>query len=529
MKETSPNAPRNPRDLDPRELARLVDRLRKRKGRPKKAQGIPRRAEAEGPWPLAPAQERLWFLDRLEPGTATYHLAAAFDLVGQLDRSCLERAFRSLGQRHEILRTRFPSEEESGEPQQVLAEGMNFALPVIDLCALPTGRREPERSHLEQSLARRPFDLSRGSLLRAHLVRDDHERHALVLILHHIVADGWAVDLLLRELAELYGAFLEQRSPRLEPLPIQYADYAVWQRKRLEEGELGKELAYWREQLVDSPPSLDLPFDRPRRASRSSRGERRKVALSAESAHALRTLAEGRGVTPFILLLAAWNALLGGTCGQSEVVVASPVANRNRSEVEGVIGLFANTLILRTDLRGDPSFVELLDRSAGGGGLAATAHQGLPFERLVQEVDPERSLAHAPLAQVMLTLDTASTALDLPGVESTMRDLDTGTAKFDLLLALQWTSGGLTGTLEYSTDLFDSTTAERLVRHFRGSAHGGGAGSGDAHLGPAQALRGRASLAAPGVELDGFGSGGSRCRWEISSLSRPPELPKPRP
>ncbi|HSS49050.1 MAG TPA: amino acid adenylation domain-containing protein, partial [Thermoanaerobaculia bacterium] len=377
---------------------------------------------------LSFAQQRLWFLDQLEPGSAVYNIPAQVELTGQLDRAALESALREVVRRHESLRTTF--EESGGEPAQVIGESAGFTLPVVDLQGLP--ERGSEVSRLAGSEARRPFDLARGPLLRAVLLRLEAERHVVLLTMHHIVSDGWSMGVLMRELGALYTAFVEGRPSPLPELAMQYADFAFWQRRHLSCELLESELAWWRGQLTGMPAALDLPADHPRPAVRSVRGAVRGFRIDGESLARLTALSRRHGTTLFMTLLAGFLELLRRYTGEDDLVVGTPIAGRTRVETEPLIGFFVNTLVLRTDLSGNLALSDLL------GGvrettLSAYAHQEVPFERLVEELAPEQDLSRQPLVQVVFALQNApSERLELPGLKLTALPVATGTAKFEL-------------------------------------------------------------------------------------------------
>jgi amino acid adenylation domain-containing protein/non-ribosomal peptide synthase protein (TIGR01720 family) len=434
------------------------------------APAIPRRpgagatdADAAGE-PLSFAQERLWFLAQLAPDSPAYNLAAAVRLEGAFDLAALRRALRETVRRHESLRTVFTSRD--GQPVQVIAPPPAGApdprLPVVELVRLGDPAAEVRR--LAAAAARRPFDLGSGPLLRGLLLREERERSVVVLTLHHIVADAWSMSILVRELAALYG-HAGGGSP-LRELPIQYADYARWQRGWLTGAVLDEQLAYWRGQLAGLPPELALPADRPRPAAPSGRGGRVPWAAGARLAASVRAAAQAAGATVFMALLAAFQGLLSRLCGQLDVVVGSPVAGRTRVETEGLIGFFVNTLVLRLDLSGDPDFATLLAR-ARATTLGAFAHQDLPFERLVAELQPDRAAAHNPLFQVAFVFQNApGTSLRLPGLALSALPVPTGGAVFDLTFEVSEDQGGFAGHLEYSSDRFDAASAARLAHHF---------------------------------------------------------------
>ncbi|HJX28291.1 MAG TPA: amino acid adenylation domain-containing protein, partial [Thermoanaerobaculia bacterium] len=416
--------------------------------------------------PLSFAQQRLWFLEQLEPGNTAYHMPQAVRLTGRVSAKLLERIFAAIVARHEALRTTFVSRGE--QPAQVIASAGERppVLRVIDLSGLPEAERE-ERAHaLARQEAARPFDLRTGPLMRQTLVRLAAEDHLLLLNLHHIVSDGWSMGVLIGEIAELYRAFSSGDEPRLPALPVQYADYAVWQRGWLQGEVLAAELAWWREQLAGLPPLLELPTDRPRPPVQSFRGGQLGLRLPADLSDRLRALAHREGATLFMALLAGFQALLARCSGQDQIAVGSPIAGRNHSEIESLIGFFVNTLVLRGDLSGTPGFRELVGR-ARERALGAYAHQEVPFEKLVEERAPERSLAHAPLFQVMLVLqNTGEQGIALEGLR--LRPVDTGSAgaKFDLTLSFQEHGGEILGGLTYASDLFDAATLRRFLDRF---------------------------------------------------------------
>ncbi len=413
--------------------------------------------------PLSFAQERLWFLDQLEPGGSSYNVPFALWLTGTPDAGRLAASLGGVVRRHEALRTTFEAGAEG--PVQVIAPERGLDLPVIDLAALPEGHREATALRLARVEAARPFDLARGPLLRASLLRLGSARHLLGINLHHIVSDGWSMGVLVGELGEIYGALAEGRPAALAPLPIQYADFAVWQRSWLAGEVLARQLGWWQERLAGMPEVLELPADRPRPAVASLRGASLPVELGLGAE--VSGLGRSRGATTFMVLLAAFQSLLSRLSGQDRVVVGSPVANRNRLETEGLIGFFVNTLVLPADLTSDPAFAVLLGQLRETT-LGAYAHQDLPFEKLVEALSPARSLAYSPLFQVMLTLQNAPLPrLSLPGLAAEPAPLGGGTEKFDLSLTLLARGeGDLAGTLSYSTDLFERGTAERLLGWF---------------------------------------------------------------
>ncbi|WP_447980424.1 amino acid adenylation domain-containing protein [Candidatus Nitrospira bockiana] len=418
-------------------------------------------AAPEVPLPLSFAQQRLWFLAQLEPAGASYNVPAAVRLTGALDRAALEHAFTEIVRRHEVLRATFPLLD--GQPAQVIAPAQPVHLSIVDLGHLPEAEREAAVQRLAKEEARRPFDLMNGPLLRAGLLRLGEREHVLLLTLHHIVADGWSMNVLAKELAALYAASGEGRPPALPSLSIQYADYARWQREWLGGSVREVQLAYWRRRLAGAPPVLELPTDRPRPAVQTSRGAQYAFVLPGALAERVAELSREQGVTLFMTLLAAFSVLLSRYTGQTDLCVGTPIANRTRVELEGLIGCFVNTLVLRTDLSGNPRVTELLARVREGV-LGAQAHQDLPFEQLVEALEPVREVSHSPLFQVMLTLQ-APAHLELQGLEARLLNLDPGTAKFDLSLDVTPEAEALACTLEYNADLFDEDTVRRMAGH----------------------------------------------------------------
>ncbi|HKH48506.1 MAG TPA: amino acid adenylation domain-containing protein, partial [Thermoanaerobaculia bacterium] len=414
--------------------------------------------------PLSFAQERLWFLDQLEPDNPAYNLAGGLRLRGRLDVAAFAAALTEISRRHEILRTRFRAAR--GEPRQVISPAAPVQVPLLDLSGLPPAAREPALSTLALDEARRPFDLAGCVPLRVGLVRLGEEEHAALVTLHHIAADGWSLGIWARELAALYAFHQGEPSP-LPELPVQYADFACWQREWSRRGGFEAQLAEWHRRLAGAPLLLELPTDRPRPAVARFRGGRVPAALPAELSRDAAQLARRQGATLFMLLLTAFQALLSRYSHQEDVLVATPVANRRHPETEGLIGLFANTVVLRGELSGNPAFIDLLARTRRWT-LMAFDHQDVPFEKLVEMLQPERSASHAPLAQVAFALVNDPLAiLRLRDLEMSPLEVESGTAKFDLYLALIETGEGLAGAIEHDRDLFDRTTAQRILEHFR--------------------------------------------------------------
>ncbi|HEX6910893.1 MAG TPA: amino acid adenylation domain-containing protein, partial [Longimicrobium sp.] len=409
------------------------------------------------------AQERLWFLDRMQGASAVYNLPCALRLAGPLDADALERALGEIVRRHEALRTTFA--ESDGAAVQVVAPFTGFELLRADLSDLDADARDGQVRARAADDAARPFDLAAGPLFRATLLRLADDDHALLLCMHHGVSDGWSMGVLFRELSALYDAFRDGRPSPLPAPRTQYADHAERQRAALEGERLDAQLAYWKARLAGAPALLELPTDRPRPAVQSHRGAREVMDLSARLADRLEALGRGERATPYMVLLAAFQVLLGRYAGVRDVVVGTAVSGRADGGVEELIGFFVNTVALRADLSGDPSFREVL-RRVRAATLGAHAHAEVPFERLVEELQPERSTSHAPLFQVMFTLNDAPGArVDLPGIRVAELDADLATTKFDLSLSFAPHARGLRGVLSYRTDLFERSTVRRMLEH----------------------------------------------------------------
>ncbi|QRK05609.1 amino acid adenylation domain-containing protein [Archangium violaceum] len=415
--------------------------------------------------PLSFAQQRLWFIDQLAPGSHTYNVPFFARLKGPLDVSVLERSLAELIRRHESLRTTFTVV--NGRPVQRIVSELDFRLPLERLDQATEGEREAVLRRLAEEEARRPFDLEKGPLIRARLLRVADADHALLLTLHHVISDAWSLGLLERELTVLYRAFSSAGEPLPRALPVQYADYATWQREWLKGEVLEAQLSWWKQQLAGAPPVLELPTDRPRPPVQSARGAIRRVMLSPALSGAVKELSRKEGATQFMTLLAGFHALLARYSGQTDFVVGSPIAGRNRREVEGLIGFFANTLALRVDGSGDVSFQELLGRVRKAC-LGAYAHPDLPFEQLVDALQPVRDLSRSPLFQVMFVLQGVMpyAALELPGVSASELVVDPGVSRFDITLSVRETPEGWLCIWEYSTDLYDEATVERMAAHY---------------------------------------------------------------
>ncbi|HZI11032.1 MAG TPA: amino acid adenylation domain-containing protein [Myxococcus sp.] len=422
-----------------------------------------------GALPLSFAQQRLWFLEQLERGSPLYNIPLAVRLEGTLEVEVLQRCFTEIIRRHESLRTSF-REGPSG-PEQLIAPPMELPLVLVDLQSLPEEAREAEARRCAHEEAQRPFELSRAPLVRMQLLRLRQQTHVLLLTMHHIVSDGWSMSIFVREIAALYEAFSQGRPSPLPELPLQYADYATWQRGWLRDEALETQLSWWRDHLKGAPPLLELPTDRPRPAIRSFRGALATAHLPQALSSAIETLAHQAGATPFMVLLAAFKTLLHRYSGQEDLTVGTDIANRNHGGTEGLIGFFINQLALRTRLSGQRTFLELLalERETL---LGAYAHQDLPFEELVKALNPERSLGHSPLFQLKLVFQNAPVSeLALPGLALSYTGSDTHTARFDLTLAVTHRPTGMELLCEYSTDLFDAGTMERMLGHLGNLLH----------------------------------------------------------
>jgi amino acid adenylation domain-containing protein len=420
--------------------------------------------------PVSYAQQRLWFLEQLEPSRAVYNLPLAWRFGGALNVPALEQSLGEMVRRHEILRTTFASVD--GQPVQVIASDLALTLSVLDLQAHPAGEREMALQRLTIKEARRPFDLARGPLIRATLLRLSDEDHVLLLTLHHIIFDGWSAEVFWRELTMLYTAICTSQPLSLPALPLQYADFAAWQRQWLQGEALEAQLAYWKQQLGDTLPVLELPTDRPHPPVQTFRGAQQCLLLPASLATVLKALSQREGVTLFMTLVAVFKTLLSRYTGQTDLVVGTPVAGRTHVETEGLLGFFVNTLVLRTDLSGNPCFRELL-RRVHKVTLEAYDHQDLPFEKLVEALQPVRDLSCNPLVQVIVALEPPPPRVDeLPGLTVHPVTIAPGTAKFDLTLLVQDTEQGLLITMEYNTDLLDPTTITRTLGHFQALLEG---------------------------------------------------------
>jgi len=416
--------------------------------------------------PLSFAQQRLWFLDKFEKDSSFYNLPAIVNISGAtLNVTALEKSLHEVTQRHEILRTTFTTID--GQPVQVIAPETHFTLPLSDLSGLSSAQRNDEAQRLAREEAQRPFNLATGPLVRARLLRLSPEDHVLLLSMHHIVSDGWSMGVLVREVAALYEAYAVGAESPLKELSLQYADYAVWQRDWLQGEVLDQQLAYWRKQLAGVPPVLELPTDYPRPAVRTFNGASLSLRLPRWLTEELKTLSRTEGVTLFMSLIATFQLLLWRYSGQEDIAVGTPVANRTRAETEDLIGFFVNALVLRTDVSGNPTFRELVQQVKETA-LGAYAHQDIPFEKLVEELAPERNLSVTPLFQVVFAMqNTPLPEIRLKDLQLSLVESERETSKFDIVLAMWETAEDLEGSLEYNTDLFEEATMQRLLRHFQ--------------------------------------------------------------
>ncbi|MBE9059353.1 non-ribosomal peptide synthetase, partial [Sphaerospermopsis sp. LEGE 08334] len=471
-----------------RELASIITQLQQDNLELSTPLLLPREKDAD--LPMSFAQQRLWFLDQFEPNSVVYNIPTALHLRGKLHSYALEQSLQTIIHRHEALRTNFTTI--NGQPTQVIREQLTGSreqgagsreqeienseygiVSIVDLQHLGTTEQEIAVEQLTQQQMMKPFDLKTEALIRVQLILLNETEQVLLVCMHHIVSDGWSMGVFFQELTQAYNAYSQNqpslrdatRTP-LSPLPIQYPDFAIWQRQWLQGDVLQNQLTYWQEQLKDAPTLLSLPTDRPRPAVQTFVGEHYKFALPLELSQKLTELSQEKGCTLFMTLLAAYDTLLYRYTGQSDILVGSPIANRDRAEIEGLIGFFVNTLVMRSNLAGNPSFSELLTRVREMA-LGAYAHQHLPFEMLVEALQPERNLSHSPLFQVMFVLqNTPISTVELSGLSVNLLEVKSQIAKFDLTLAMEETASGLVGVWEYNSDLFDSKTIERMAGHF---------------------------------------------------------------
>lgn len=416
--------------------------------------------------PTSFAQQRLWLIDQfMEEEKYTYNIPIAIQFEGGLNPTVLEQTLKEIVRRHDTLRTTFS--DDNGQPVQVIAPTLALTLPLVDLSHLSPDEQQATASQLMLQEARHLFNLQQGPLFRSLLLRLGPEKHILVIVIHHIIADGWSIGILKHELTTLYAAFAAGRPSPLPELPLQYAGFAAWQREWLSGPALDEQLTYWRERLSDNPAPLELPVDYPRPLKQTFRGGRCNLTIPQTLVEPLKTLSRQQKVTLFMTLTAAFKVLLYRYTNQVDLLIGTPIANRRRVEIEPLIGFFVNTLVLRTDLSGNPSFQELLERVRQVA-LEAYTHQDLPFEKLVAELQTGRDLSRSPFFQVVFVLQNApSPVTELPGLSLKLDSLANGSAKFDLLLNLTETEAGLEGYFEYNTGLFKASTIERMAGHLQ--------------------------------------------------------------
>jgi hypothetical protein len=432
-------------------------------------------AEEASSLPVSPAQERLWFLDQLAPGSPLYNIPCVAFLAGQLDLPALEQTMNTIVARHESLRTRFFSRD--GEPAQVIDSEADFEMERVNLEDRLPAERERAAQHFIENEVKRPFNLQDDRLIRVTLMRLGAEDHVLIVNMHHIISDEWSFKLFFKELKQLYTGLVTGKPVALPELPIQYSDYAAWQREWIGSEDFQHQLEFWKEQLAGNPRGVELPTDHPRRPGGNAKGAVLVKLFGPDLTRRLEALAQREGVTLFMVLLTAFKALLHRHTGQEDIIVGSPMAGRSRVETEEVIGFFANTLPLRTRVNGEMTFKQLLTQ-AREVALGAYSNQELPFEKLVEALQPERSPGRMPYINALFIFQNQFEWFDLPGLKITFLDVATDTAKFDVTLWIAETELGLTGGFEYDADLFEARTMTVLLDHFESLLHGVAA---DAH------------------------------------------------
>jgi len=448
------------------ERRRLLEALLKQKHRQHNfSDAISPRPKGLSAVPLSYAQQRLWIIDQLNPGSAAYNIFSALRLTGPLDIPTLQRSLHSLVERHEALRTSF-MEDTGGSPSQIIRSEVLLDCPLLDVSSLPENVRPTVIKAMVNSEVSNPFDLANDPLIRVRLLRLTSEEHVILLTLHHIVSDGWSMNILLREVAMLYQSFINHQPSALPPLPIQYADFACWQRESLLGDTLEKQIEYWRKQLDGVPNILRLPTDRPRPTTQSQHGASFNLHVNARISKQLIELGHAHGATLFMTLLSALNVLLYRYTTQHDICIGSPIANRTHPDTHGLIGFFANTLPLRNHLSGDQTFSNLLNQVRKTT-LAAYTHQDLPFEQLLDELKIERDTSYTSLFQVMLVLqNTPATDVHIDALKLERIASEHRTSKFDLTVGFSESTDGLNGTFEYNTDLFEHATIKRLANSF---------------------------------------------------------------
>ncbi|MGZ4113381.1 MAG: condensation domain-containing protein, partial [Tumebacillaceae bacterium] len=406
--------------------------------------------------PLSFAQQRLWFFDQFAPGNSMYNLPQAMRLQGALDLTALQQTLNEIVQRHEALRTTFVAV--NGQPMQKIASSLEVQVRHVDLTHLAEAEQEVEAQRVMRDEAASPFDLAQGPLFRTMVIKLSEQSHLLVLNTHHIVSDGWSQGVFARELVALYEAFAKGSPSPLDSLPVQYVDYANWQKHWLQPDVLAPQADYWKRKLAGELPVLQLPTDRPRPAAQTFNGAKQTFVLSPQLSKDVKSFSQREGVTPFMTLLAAYNTLLSRYSGQEDILVGAAIANRQQAELEAMIGFFVNMLVMRTDLSGNPTFRELLGRVRQTA-LEAYAHQDLPFEQLVDELQMERSVAHSQLFQAAFSfVNVPQSRTELSGLSLEFMEIDHQAAQFDITLFMEEADGVLIGRFEYNTDLFDAST-----------------------------------------------------------------------
>ncbi|MEW6730834.1 MAG: amino acid adenylation domain-containing protein, partial [Acidobacteriota bacterium] len=452
-------------NLPPQKRVLFEMLLNERRQQRKLAQIPVRSARSEsGIYPLSFSQQRLWFLDHLYPGLTVYNILAAVRLSGNLDLAALEKSLNEILRRHEALRTAFPTID--GQPVQKISSVGGLDLPIVDLSTLSLYEREVKVREIAQQESAYPFNLTEAPLLRVKLIRLAEWEQIFLLTVHHIVSDQWSIDVLVKELTTLYSAYINNQPSPLAELPVQYVDFATWQRQWLQGEQLQQQLEYWRKQLADFVV-LQLPTDHSRPAVQSFNGAMQRFEVPSETVEQLRELSRQQGVTVFMVLLAAFKVLLYRYSAQTDIAIGTAIAGRNNSQVEDLIGFFINTLVMRTDLTGEPTFLELI-RRVRDVCLGAHDHKDLPFEKLVEELQPARDISRSPLFQVMFMLRSATAAsLTLPDLTVEPYEIESDIAKFDLTLSMEETQQGFIGLFEYALDLYETRTINRMARHFQ--------------------------------------------------------------
>ncbi|MDZ7400721.1 MAG: condensation domain-containing protein, partial [candidate division KSB1 bacterium] len=456
-------------ELSPEKRALLMKKLQEKSQQQAKKFAIPRR-ENQQEYPMSFAQERMWFLYQWDPSSPSYNISAAVRCQGKLNIDILKHSLNEIVRRHEVLRAAFITEDE--RPKQIVLPDLLVDIPIIDLSHRPKQEQEARAIELATEDAQTPFDISKPPLLRASLIRLNPEEHIVLFTMHHIISDGWSIGVLIKEFVSLYHAFSAGKPSPLDELPIQYADFAVWQKSWLQGELLENQIAYWKKQLAGAPPILDLPTDHPRPPYVTYRGAHQAFIFPKTILEGLKALSKQMNVTLFTTLLTAFKVLLYRYSRQEDISVGTPIANRTRAELEDLIGFFVNTLVMRSDLSGNPSFRELVKR-VNDMALEAYAHQDVPFEMLVSELHPERDMSHTPFFQVMFALQEAQQeALQTPELKISLIETESGTAKFDIIMFAEERKDGLRIALEYNIDLFNHDTIARMAGHFQNLLQG---------------------------------------------------------